>query len=101
MFKLVYLSELYGAQILLKKFFINAWKLNHVGEVSVDRDDSTSICNSESTCFCKVGHFHDVLLWNWLFLRDPRTHTYPVRLHEKRTNYETEFILQTSDFIRN
>lgn len=56
MFKLVYLSEFYGAQILLKKFFINAWKLHHVGEVSMERDDSTSICNSVN-----------LLLYSWAF----------------------------------
>lgn len=56
MFKLVYMSELYGAQILMKKFFINAWKLHHVGEVSMERDDSTSICNSVN-----------LLLYSWAF----------------------------------
>lgn len=56
MFKLIYLSELYGAQILLKKFFINAWNLHHVGEVSMERDDSTSICNSVN-----------LLLYSWAF----------------------------------
>lgn len=56
MFKLVYLSEFYGAQMLLKKFFINAWKLHYVEEVSMERDDSTSICNSVN-----------LLLYSWAF----------------------------------